>query len=169
MNKTIDEKQIVTLIAMDRLCIPLSSMYQKVKKKRKSEAKGLAALIGELEDSEFEGERTYAYVGKEDHEKARGMKEAVAEFKIQYPAEGEVLQQMINEKRKKAEEHLYFGINQGKRLTTDDYVTVMQSLGLSEQVARNLYPDLLNVSRKLAQAREEERSVLIGGYDSEED
>ena len=40
----------------------------------------------------------------------------------------------------------------------------MQDLGLSESVARSLYPDLINVSRKLAKAREEERSILVGKY-----
>ena len=65
------------------------------------------------------------------------------------------------------EKHLYFGVNQGCRLTTEDYIGVMQSLGLSEQTARNLYPDLLNVSRKLVREREEERSILVGKYEQD--
>ncbi len=75
----------------------------------------------------------------------------------------------VAEKRVRAEEHLYFGVHSGCRLATDDYIGVMQTLGLSESSARSLYPDLLNVSRKLAKAREEERSVIVGKYAANED
>ena len=107
------EQQIIALIAQDRLEIPLSSMYQKIKKAKAKDAKGLAALVKGLEDLEFEGARTYAYVEKEDKEKARGMKEAVSEFAKQFPDYGAILIGKIAEKRKIAEEHLYFGVNTG--------------------------------------------------------
>ena len=158
------EQQIIALIAQDRLEIPLSSMYQKIKKAKAKDAKGLAALVKGLEDLEFEGARTYAYVEKEDKEKARGMKEAVSEFAKQFPDYGAILIGKIAEKRKIAEEHLYFGVNTGCRLTTEDYIAVLQSTGLSESTARAMYPDLINVSRKLAKAREEERSAIVGRY-----
>src|SRR3989344_4142657 len=98
------ESEIIQLIARDRLEIPLSSMYQKVKRVKKKDAGNLA------------------------------------------------------------EEHLYFGVNPGCRLTTDDYITALQSTGLSEKVSRELYPDLIKVSRKLAKASEEKRSVIVGKY-----
>ncbi|MDP3881700.1 MAG: hypothetical protein Q8Q31_02375 [Nanoarchaeota archaeon] len=158
------EQQIIALIARDRLEIPLSSMYQKIKKAKAKDAKGLAALVKEMDDKEFEGSRTYAHVDREDKDKARGMKEAVAEFAEQFPDYGAILLGKIAEKRKIAEEHLYFGVNPGCRLTTDDYITALQSTGLSEGTARAMYPDLINVSRKLAKAREEERSTIVGKY-----
>ncbi len=160
------EEQIIQLIARDRLEIPLSSMYQKIKKIKKKDAGTLADKLG---DTRFKGERTYAFVDSNDKERARGMKEAVAEFSADYPKYGQILAGKIAEKRTIAEEHLYFGVNDGCRLTTDDYVNVMQSLGLNETVARNLYPDLMHVSRKLARSREEERTVIVGKYASEED
>ena len=43
----------------------------------------------------------------------------------------------------------------------------MTSLGLTEHTARSLYPDLLNVSRKLAKEREEDRSTIVGKYEEE--
>ena len=92
------------------------------------------------------------------------MKEAVAEFAQEFPKYGQILLGKVAEKRVLAEEHLYFGVNPGCRLTTDDYIGVMQSLGLTEGTARSLYPDLLKVSRKLAKAREEERTVIVGKY-----
>ena len=79
-----------------------------------------------------------------------------------------LIEDCSNEKRMSSERHLYFGVHNGARLTTDDYIGVMKSLGLSEQVARNLYPDLINVSRKLANSREETRSILVGGADEED-
>jgi hypothetical protein len=160
------EQQIITLIAQDRLEIPLSSMYQKVKKAKVKDAKGLAAILGA---SRFQSSRAYAFVETEDKERARGMKDAVAEFCQEFPKYGEILQGKITEKRVLAEQHLYFGVTPGSRLSTEDYIEVLQSLGLSEQAARNLYPDLINVSRKLAREREEERSVLVGKYNAEED
>lgn len=158
------EQQIITLIARDRLEIPLSSMYQKVRKAKKKEAESLADLLG---GTSFRGERTYAFIESEDKERARGLKEAVAEFSEEFPKYGIILQGKIAEKRVIAEEHLYFGVNPGCRLSTEDYIGVMQSLGLSEQVAKNLYPDLINVSRKLVKAREEERSVIVGKYSAD--
>jgi hypothetical protein len=155
------ESEIITLIAKDRLEIPLSSMYQKVKKAKSKESKNLADLLG---GKRFSGERTYAFVQEEDKERARGLKEAVAEFSADFPKYGRILQGKIAEKRVVAEQHLYFGVQPGCRLTTDDYIAAIQSVGLSESVARNLYPDLINVSRKLAKAREEERSAIVGKY-----
>lgn len=158
------EQQIIQLIARDRLEIPLSSMYQKVKNKKGKDAKSLAEVLGE---SRFSSERVFAFVEEEDKERARGMKEAVAEFSEQFPKYGQILAGKIAEKRTIAEKHLYFGVNHGSRLTTDDYVNVMQSLGLSETAARNLYPDLVKVSRKLANEREEERSIIVGKYEAD--
>src|SRR3989338_2735021 len=150
------ESEIIQLIARDRLEIPLSSMYQKVKRVKKKDAGNLAEKLG---SAQFAGERTYAFVESEDKERARGMKEAIAEFAQEFPKYGK-----IPERRVIAEEHLYFGVNPGCRLTTDDYITALQSTGLSEKVSRELYPDLIKVSRKLAKAREEKRSVIVGKY-----
>jgi hypothetical protein len=140
-------------------------MYKKVNRAKGKDAKTLAALVKNLDGAGFESDRVYAHVDKEDREKARGMKEAIAEFKTQYRHHGAVLQEMIDEKRKIAEEHMYFGVNPGSRLTTEDYINVMRSIGLSESTARSLYPELLTISRKLEKEREEERSVLVGKYD----
>ncbi|MBM3233417.1 MAG: hypothetical protein FJY98_01575 [Candidatus Liptonbacteria bacterium] len=158
------QNEFIELIARDRIEIPLSSMYQKMKKSKQALARDLANRVKDLDGSEFESERIFAYVDRENKEKARGMKEAIAEFSAEHPEHGAILQRKVEEKRKIAEEHLYFGVNTGCRLTTDDYISVMRDLGLSETVARNLYPDLINVSRKLAKAREEDRRVIVGKY-----
>ena len=155
------EQQIIELIARDRLEIPLSSMYQKVKKRKSKDAKSLATL---LNGEEFESARVFAHVEDEDKERARTMKDAVVEFCADFPKYGQILRGKIAEKRVQSEKHLYFGVQQGSRLTTDDYIGVMQSLGLSEQASRSLYPDLLKVSRKLEKAREEDRSIIVGKY-----
>ena len=39
---------------------------------------------------------------------------------------------------------------------------VMKSLGFTEAISRDLYPELMEVSRKLSRKRDEERSVMIG-------
>ena len=161
-----EEKQILELVASDRLHIPLSSMYQKLKKTKKSSAEEIAESLGKVR---FVGDRSYAFVKKEDKEKARGMKEAIAEFSIDFPKYGKILQGKIAEKRTKSEEHLYFGTNPGSRLTADDYIEVMQNLGLTENTARSLYPDLMDISRKLSRSRDEERSIIVGKYAVDEE
>lgn len=161
------EREIIELIARDRLEIPMSSLYQKVKRVKARDAKNLAKMV---KGERFDSARVFAYVEREeDVMKARGMKDAVAEFTKEFPRYGAILKGKIEEKRAIAEEYLYFGVNSGSRLTTDDYIGVMQSLGLTEGTARTLYPELLKVSRKLAKEREEDRSVIVGKYDSEEE
>ncbi len=156
------ENEIIELIARDRLEIPLSSMYQRLKRMKKTDAEG---LVERLKICSFEGKRVRAHLAYEDKERARGMKEAVAEFSLEFPKYGTILQGMIAEKRIQSEEHVYFGMREDCRLTADDYMGVMTSLGLSEGSARSLYPDLMDISRKLKRARQEgARSVIVGKY-----
>jgi len=153
------ERQIIELIATDRIDVPISSMSGKLK--RQKPKIGQAIDLSEY-DGNFEGNRVYARVGGEDRMKARGMSAAIEEFAEQYPRHGEILQGMIAEERVVRESHLYFGVNPGCKLTAEDYVGVMQNLGFTEATARSLYPELMNVSRKISRKRDEERSVLIG-------
>jgi|SRR3989339_238515 len=160
------EQEVLTLIAQDRLYMPLSSMDNKLKRARS----GLAlAVADELGETRFQGSRVYAFVEEEDKQKARGMKEAIKEFAEEFPKYGAILEGKIAEKRAMKEKHLYFGTNPESRLTADDYMEVMQNLGLSEATSRSLYPELMTVSRKLKRARDgEERSVIVGKVDTEE-
>lgn len=155
------EKQILELIARDRIEIPLSSMDNKLRRLKSASAKDLAGKLG---SDRFDGERTYAFVETEDKDRARGMKEAIAEFSEEFPKYGEIIRGKIAEKRAISEEHLYFDIKPGCKLTSSDYVHVMTDLGLSEGTAKGLYPDLMDVSRKLERKRNEERSIIVGKY-----
>lgn len=157
------ERKILELVAADRIEIPLSSMDQKLRRTRLSLGSELADLVG----SGYVGERVFARVVDEEKEKARGMKEAIVEFEQEFPKYGAVLRGKIAEKRILREKHLYFGVNEGKRLSSDDYMSVMQSVGLTPAVASALYPDLMEISRKLAKARQEERSVIVGKYEED--
>ena len=151
------ERRIIELVAVDRTDIPISSLSSKLKK--------LKPVIGQeiaLEGPRYKGERVYAKVEDKDKMKARGMKEAIAEFSEEFPRYGAILQGKIEEKRAVREQHLYFGVNEGSKLTSEDYVSVLTTLGFTETQARNLYPALVNVSRNISRKRNEERSVMIG-------
>jgi hypothetical protein len=153
------ERQVLGLIATDRVYIPVSSMDSKLKRSRTGQAKALELQAGDS----FEGDRTYAHVDTRDRMKARGMKEGIAKFAGEFPRYGTILKGYIEEQRALSETHLTFGMHEGCRLTSDDYMQVMTDLGFSEGIAGALYPELMNVSRKLSRARQgEERSVLIG-------
>ncbi len=154
------ERQVIELIAADRLHIPVSSMNNKLQKMKPKLAK---AIVLPDEETRYAGDRVYARIESKDTMKARGMKEAMVLFGEQYPRHGKILEGMIEEERAKRETHLYFGVQEGSRLTDKDYMGVMGNLGFSEVSAQNLYPILMGVSRNMSKKREEERSVLIGG------
>jgi hypothetical protein len=158
-DKTMDlERQVIELIATDRIDMPISSMSGKLKRQKPKLAEGID-LGGR---SRYSGERVYARVENEEKEKARGMREGVNEFARKFPQYGIILNGIIEEKRVERETHLYFGMQDGCRLTADDYLGVMRSLGFTEATARNLYPELMDISRNLSRQRNEERSILIG-------
>ena len=153
------ERQILELIATDRIHIPISSMEGKLKRRKPKIA---GAINLDAYEGSFQGERVYARLEPEDKLKARGMSEGINKFCTEYPKQGEILQTMIEEERSKREDHLYFGTVEGARLTADDYIAVMTDLGLTESTARKLYPDLMEISRNLSRKRDEERSILVG-------
>lgn len=152
------ERQIIELIATDRIDIPISSMSGKLKRQKPK----LASNINLEGRSRYNGERVYARIESEDREKARGMREGIEEFSKKFPQYGRILEGLIAEKRVESETHLYFGLQEGRRLTADDYMGVMQNLGFTESTSRSLYPELMEISRNLSKKREEERSILIG-------
>src|SRR3989344_1022782 len=157
MTENIEDK-IITLIATDRIDIPISSMSGKLKRAKPKLAKGIAEDIS----GRYEGSRVYARIENEDEMKARGMKEGIELFSNEFPKYGTILRGLIEEQRALRETHLYFGVNSGCRLTADDYMGVITGLGFSEARSRELYPDLMDASRSISRKREEERSVLIG-------
>jgi hypothetical protein len=151
------ESQLLELIAADRLDIPVSSLSGKLKRMKPK----LADAI-ELPTGRYEGKRVYARIEIEDRLKARTMSEAVNEFCEAHPSQGQVLTQMIEDKRAVKETYLHFGMHESCRLTADDYLGVMANLGFSEAQARTLYEPLMDASRRIARKRDEERSILIG-------
>tara|TARA_Y100000310_G_C20612980_1_gene779012 strand:- start:459 stop:929 length:471 start_codon:yes stop_codon:yes gene_type:complete len=153
------EKQILELIAVDRLDIPVSSLSGKLKRRKPKMAK---AIDMEEYDGNFESDRVYARVETENRLKAKGIRAAVDEFSAQHPKYGAILEDMIADKREESETHLYFGMHEDRKLTSSDYVGVMRDLGFSEHQARRLYPQMMEFSHKLNRKRGEERSVLIG-------
>lgn len=156
-NETL-ERQVIGLIAADRLDIPISSLSGKLKRMKPK----LAGRI-ELAKGSYNGTRVYARVEAKDILKARTISEAVDDFCTEHPQYGAVLQQMIEDKRSVSETHLYFGIQQGCRLTAEDYLGVMADLGFTEAQASSLYGPLMDTSRNIARKRAEgERRILIG-------
>jgi len=153
------ERQIIEVIATDRIHIPISSMEGKLKRKKPKLGKQVDLRDY---DNNFQGDRVYARVEEEDRMKARGMKEAIDVFEVRHPKYGSELRGLIAEQRKLSEKHLYFGVNEGCRLTADDYMGVMTDLGFTENTAQQLYPNLMDISRNMSRKRDEERSVLIG-------
>jgi hypothetical protein len=153
------ERGLIELVATDRIEIPISSMSGKLKKQKPHIAQQVADSFS---GNRYSGERVYARVTTEDKMKARGMREGVEMFAEQFPEHGAILNGMIEYQRAVKESHLYFGMKDGCRITSDDYMGVMSNLGFSPGMAQELYPALMDVSRKLSRQRVEERSIMIG-------
>lgn len=158
------ERKIIEVIATDRIYIPVSSMDGKLKRKREKLAKAV-----HLEGDKYAGERVFARVEEEDTMKARSMKDAISEFAEKYPRHGKILQGMIEEERASRERHLYFGVNPNCRLTADDYKGVLLDMGFTERRTETLYEELTNISRNISKKRDEERSILVGKEEVEEE
>ena len=92
MKETL-EQQVISLIAMDRLHIPISSMSGKLKRRQPKQAKSI-----KLEKS-YSGERVYARVEEEDLNKARGVKEGIKMFEEQFPKYASILKGFIEANR----------------------------------------------------------------------
>ena len=151
------ERSIIELIATDRIDIPVSSLSGKLKRRKPK----IASTI-EFSGNSFQGERVYARIEDQERVKARGMKEAIERFQKTFPEYGQVLKEMIAEERASREIYLHFGVNPGCRLTAEDYLEVMKNLGFDERDALRLYDTLIDTSRKISRARDEERSIIIG-------
>ncbi len=158
-----EEKQIIRLIAMDRIDVTLSSLDNKLRKQRSNLAEEVAEDVGK--QSEFVGKRTYARTDVKDKRLARGMKVAIEEFEKEFPLYGKILRKKIAEKRDLREEHLYFGTRDSSRIAGQDYLEVLTDLGISEHQAHMMYPLVIEASRKIQQARNnQERSAIVGKY-----
>lgn len=153
------ETQLARLVAAERLFIPVSSIDNKLKKRRPVMAKAIA-----LPDGGYQGERFYARVETEEvTAKARTMAQAVDQFAEQYPRHGDILKGLIAETRQARETNMYFGMTAGSRLTSEDYLGVMKDLGFTATQANALYGPLMDASRNISRARSDgERSILIG-------
>jgi len=160
MTKTNEalERQVIELVATDRIGIPIKSMAGKIDRQKPKLAQAI-----ELPGTRYSGQRVYARIEQDDATlKSRTIREAVNTFVEKYPKYGQILNDLIEETRVAKESNLYFGVNPGCRLTADDYLGVMANLGFTEAQARNLYEPLIDSSRSIAKKRDEERSILIG-------
>ena len=158
MNEEL-ERQIIEVVATDRIGIPIKSVSGKLDRAKPKLAKGVD--LSEYDD-DFQGERVYARIEENGVMKARGMRNAIDLFSREYPRHGKILSGLIAEQRQLSETHFYFGMQEGCRLTADDYLSVMTNLGFTENTAKRLYPELMDISHKMRRKRQEERSILIG-------
>jgi|TARA_B100001971_G_C18152139_1_gene516428 hypothetical protein len=154
------ERQIINLVATDRLYKPSSSFDGKLERSRPKIGR---SIYESLSRNKFQGERAYVRVEKDNERKAKDIRAGIQEFAEEFPQYGTILNGMIEKQRVKKETHLYFGMQDGRRLTNDDYLSVLEDMGLGPVTAQKYSDVALDISRNLSKKREEtERSVLIG-------
>ena len=159
MNEKL-ERQVIEIVALDRIDKPISSMSGKLKRRKPKLAKKVN--LSDFENH-YDGNRVWARVQDDDELKARGLKEGIEKFESKFPKYGRILKGYIEEQRTIRETHLYFGMQDNCKITSSDYLGIMQNLGFSQAISKRLYPELMDISRKLSRKRNEiERSILIG-------
>jgi len=157
-ERTEVEKYIRWLIASDIIYRPLKSLGEKGLRRLDKTAGEISDL---LKDEEEIGERVFAKIEKKDEEKARTLREGINAFKKRYPQYGEILENMIAEKRTKSNRYLTFGLREGFKLGEEDYVRVMMDLGFDRREA-SFYPHIIAISERLKKAKvQAQRRILL--------
>jgi len=157
------ERQVIELVATDRLYIPSSSFDGKLERSRPKLAKTL-----NFSDGNFEGERAYARVVDSNKNVSKDMRAGIGKFANEFPQYGQILNGYIEEARVKKEQHVYFGMNEGRRVTRDDYLGVLEGMGLGPATSEKYLDVAMDISRTMQAKREKsgkpeaERKVLIG-------
>lgn len=158
------EAEVRKLVAFDQMDIPLSALHNRVDRKHKALAVSLQEPVDENEDFGC----AMAEVVYEDKKKAKAIREAVDDFCEQYPVQGRDLRKMIAVKRTARETYFCYGMPEGRRISSQDYMAALKDVGLTEGHAQALYPRLLEVSRTLQRVRGKRttssglRKVLVG-------
>ena len=156
MKKAI-ERELIKLIAMDRFDRIVSSLSGKLKRRKSKLAKSI-----DLKGKEYQGSRVWAREDKESNLRTRGMKEGIAKFCKKDKRRGRILMGYIEEQREVREDYFSFGMQEGCRMTFDDYMEVMMDMGFTFARAKRLYYPLIGSSRELSRKKQEkERSILI--------
>ena len=158
-ERTEVEKYIRWLIASDIIYRPLKSLGEKGLRWLDKTAGEISDL---LKDEEEIGERVFAKIEKKDEEKARTLREGINAFKKRYPQYGEILENMIAEKRTKSNRYLIYGLQEGFKLGEEDYVRVMMDLGFDRREASSVYPHVIAISERLKKAKvQAQRRILL--------
>jgi len=110
-NRNETERQILDLLATERIYRPIASISGKLDRKRPKLAKAID-LNGK---KSFNGERAYVRVNEAPGTKARGLKEGVEKFCAEFPKYGETLTGYIAEERAIRETNMHFGMYERKR------------------------------------------------------
>ena len=159
-QRTEQEKVVRKLVAINNLRVPLSSLYQKAKNIEKDFALGIQNYV--LQKADF-GNSIQAFIGDEEKQKARGMREGISEFEKQFPRYGRILNGLIEEKRTEREVYLKYGLNNSYTLADSEYVSVMRDIGLTDSEAAHIFPELISASYRLQKKKKEGlRDILIG-------
>ena len=165
VNNGTYEDDVRKLVAYDNFDIPLNALHKRIDKRHKD----LAVQVGEFYES-GEADFGVAMVNVEyrDKQKARVVREAIDEFCEAHPRVADDLRARIAVKRSERETYLQYGILEGSRVSSADYMAAMTDCGLTEAQAEALYPAVLDTSRILQRARGKKttssglREVLIG-------
>lgn len=152
------------LVAYRRINMPLASLYKKAERRMDPIANSIYKMLVKGYQMS-EGARVIADIEtKRKEARARTIREAVDEFKEKHPKYGEVLEKLIQEKRKKKTTYLVYGRVGEEDLPQMAYISVLKELdpNLTTTQATTLYQSLSYVADKLeAKKKEGLERILI--------
>lgn len=152
------ENRIRRLVAGDITYRVLKSLGDKGDRRLKKRAKEIVVLL----DEEEPNDRFYARIERIEEEKAKTIREGVNAFKKKYKSHGKILEGFIAKTRIERNKNLVYGLNEGYKLSEEDYVQIIMDLGFERREAAAMYPHILAISERLKKADEhKERTILL--------
>jgi len=160
-ERTEAERAVRDLIALNDLDTVFSSFHQKLDKIEKDYAQGAANYV--KQKAQPGNSITARLEVEKELKKARVTRAAINKFKKDYPKYGGLLEGYIGEDRWENENYLAYCLNEGYKISVSEYITILRKVGFAEEEAMRFCPDLISISERLREKKEEGlRKILIG-------
>jgi len=152
------ESRVRRLVAADITYRVFKSLGDKGIRRLNKSAEEIVQLL----ESEEPGYRFLSKIEESEEKKARTLRQGIDIFREKHTRSGVILERIIAETRAKKNRHLVYGLNEGYKLSEEDYVQIMIDLGFDRREASGLYPHITAISERLDKANETaERKILL--------
>jgi len=109
-----------------------------------------------------ENSPVYCNLAWEDAQVARGMRLGVEEFKKEHPEHADELENTIEHQRTVRRNYVEFGVKHGEEISREDYLRVMEEIGIPSNIAKSTLNTALGLSDYLKSKKPGPVRILMG-------